>query len=301
MNNKRKGGLSKKASENIFVALTLAWPILMFLIFYVYMNFQSIIMAFQNFNYLGKVVDFAGFDNFKKFFNLLSGEGELLGYAVYNSLRYWILCFIISNPLYILFSYVLFKRFKGDKIIRLLVLIPSIISGMIFSLIVKNFVNEVIPRVLGADINLLSGENAFWFLLVYDIWLSFATSLLVYPNVMGKIPTELFESASIDGIDSVFKEIWYIILPGIYPTIQTFVISGVSTILSGSGSLLTFFQYGAPKEAYSFGYFYTVNVMTGSAQSWPILAAGGLVMTAIIAPLVLGVRKLMDKIDPLNG
>ena len=53
-------------------------------------------LSFEKINYLGQITDFVLFDNFKEFFKLISSQGDVLGYSIYNSLRYWILCFVIS-------------------------------------------------------------------------------------------------------------------------------------------------------------------------------------------------------------
>ena len=49
------------------------------------------------------------------------------------------------------------------------------------------------------------------------------------------------------------------------------------------------------------GYFYTVKVFNSSATGYPMLAASGLVLTIVSAPIVLGVKKFMDKIDPIDA
>jgi hypothetical protein len=65
--------------------------------------------------------------------------------------------------------------------------------------------------------------------------------------------------------------------------------------------LVTFFMYGAPTESWTMGYYNTIKVFNSSTTGYPVVAAGGLVLTAIMTPLVIGVRKGLDKIDPCEG
>ena len=106
-------------------------------------------------------------------------------------------------------------------------------------------------------------------------------------------------SAKVDGVDKSWQELWHIILPGIYPTLVTFIVTGLCNILAGSPSLETWYMFGAPDSVYSFGYYYTVKVMTTSSQQgYPVLAAGGIVMSLILVPLVLTAKHCLEKFGP---
>ena len=61
---------SIKKSGRLFYITMIALPLVQFLIFYVIVNFNSILMAFQNYdNSTGEVVITFTWDNFKFFFN----------------------------------------------------------------------------------------------------------------------------------------------------------------------------------------------------------------------------------------
>ena len=63
---KKRGLRKKNLSKNIFVWGMLAYPLILFLIFYVGVNASSFIMAFQEYH-LKSGQKFAGFANFYKF------------------------------------------------------------------------------------------------------------------------------------------------------------------------------------------------------------------------------------------
>ena len=237
-----------KLKKNLFVYSLIAYPLILFLIFYVVVNFNSILLAFQTIDGSGK--SFAGLNNFKTFLSEMFGEGNLLSYSFINSIKMYFINLVVCMPLYVFFSYLLFKKCFLNKTVSFLVMIPSIMSGLVIALIFVNFIGSNGPLTFimektgwngGKWLNLLYDEKyAFGTTLFYMIWLSFATSLIVYPTAMRGINPEVLESAKIDGISNMFQELWYIILPLIYPTLTTFLITGFAAIFSTSGPLLEF-------------------------------------------------------------
>ena len=131
------------------------------------------------------------------------------------------------------------------------------------------------------------------------IWLSFATSLIVYPTAMRGINPEVLESAKIDGISNMFQELWYIILPLIYPTLTTFLITGFAAIFSTSGPLLEFYYTDAPDYVSNMGYYFTKMILVdGTEFSYPKYAAGGIILTIIVAPLTILLKWALEKFGP---
>lgn len=296
----------KEISKNLFVLSILAYPLLLFIVFYVGINFNSILMAFQSFTIQGEM-GWIGLDNFSSFINDVLGGNAWVSISFTNSLKMYIINLIICMPLYLFFSYILFKKCYGHKFMRAIVMIPQILSGFIMCLIFKKFVTVALPSIMkvnfGYDVfpNLLEHPSfSFGTNIFYMIWISFATSLIVYPNAMNEIDDGILEAAKIDGVNDMFSEMWYIILPLIYPTISTFLITGFSTILTISGSVPTFYMFDAPFETYNMGYFYWKQVIQATSYNgYPQLAAGGLLMTLIVAPLTIMLKNFLEKFGPV--
>ena len=294
----------QRRSKNIFVWSILAYPLLLFAVFYIGVNFNSIIMAFRKFDFDGSV-SFAGFSNFAEFFASVAEDGSLLNISLINSLKMYFINLVICMPLYIFFSYLLFKKFPFHKGIRAIVLIPQVVSTFVITLLFQKFVNGVLPALFGAfgvedfPVLLTDPKYSFGTTLFYMIWISFSVSLIVYPNAMNEIPGEVMESAEIDGTNGMFQELYYMILPLIFPTLSTFLITGFAGILTATGPILEFYMYSAMPEVYNMGYYFLVKVMKGSETfDYPVLAAGGLVMTLVMAPLTNLLKFFLDKVGP---
>lgn len=303
---KKRGLRKKNLSKNIFVWGMLAYPLILFLIFYVGVNASSFIMAFQEYH-LNSGPTFAGFANFSKFISDIFGNGQLLNIALSNSLKMYFISLVICMPLYLLFSYLLYKKFFGHKFIRFAIMMPAVISTFVFCLVFKYFVGEPFQQIMKAfgyeDFsNLLKNlETQFGTTLFYDIWVSFTMSMIVYSNAMNAVDDEIIESAKLDGINNMLQEMWYIILPMIFPTISTFLITGFAGILSNGGSIMLFFMYSADPVVYNMGYYYTVKVANATNQlGYPVLAAGGMLMTLLVAPLTILLRKFLEHVSPVR-
>lgn len=296
-----------KLKKNLFVYSLIAYPLILFLIFYVVVNFNSILLAFQTIDGSGK--SFAGLNNFKTFLSEMFGEGNLLSYSFINSIKMYFINLVVCMPLYVFFSYLLFKKCFLNKTVSFLVMIPSIMSGLVIALIFVNFIGSNGPLTFimertgwngGKWLNLLYDEKyAFGTTLFYMIWLSFAASLIVYPTAMRGINPEVLESAKIDGISNMFQELWYIILPLIYPTLTTFLITGFAAIFSTSGPLLEFYYTDAPDYVSNMGYYFTKMILVdGTEFSYPKYAAGGIILTIIVAPLTILLKWALEKFGP---
>ena len=288
--------------ETLFILSILIVPALFFCTFYIGVNASSFLLAFQNIDIAGETT-FVGFENFKKIFSELQGGG-LLRTSVRNSLLMYVISLVVCNPLYIIFSYFLFRKCAGHQVIRFIIKLPTILSGFVVSLIFKQFVENALPGMFAAmgveDFpNLLRDPRyAFGTTQIFSIWLSFATSLIVYPNAMNAIPDEVLEAARLDGVNT-FREIWHIILPLVYPTFTTFFVTGFAAIFTSAGPLVEFYQFDAPQQTYNMGYYLLAQTMNAeNAMSYPKVAAAGLCLTLLVTPLTYLVKHLMERYGP---
>lgn len=288
-----------------FVFFMLIYPMLLFCIFYIGVNLNSIAMAFKSISITGEET-FVWFANFGSFIEKLVSDDTYVRVSFINSIKMYVLCLVISMPLYIFFSYILYKKCFGHRVWRAIVMVPSILSGFIMCLVFKKFATMGIPAMarslFGAETfpNLLTDpQYSFGTNIFYMIWTSFSTSLIVYPNAMKEIDDEIIEAAAMDGVDNMFSELYHIILPLIFPTLSTFLITGFAAILSNGGVTATFYMYDAPMEVHNMGYYYWKNVAQSSSfNGYPELAAGGLLMTLIVAPLTILLKTLLEKFGP---
>ena len=310
----KKKKFARKAKKAGFILSIITYPLILFFVFYVYVNFNSIIMAFQDITATGQRT-FIGSDNFVRFWNQLfadkANRGEI-GTAFTNSFIIYGISLVICMPLYIFFSYLLYKKCFLHKGIRAISMIPQIISGFVICMLFVNFISgsdapamtifkslHIFLDESGEPVDLLySPKYALGTTIFYGIWLSFGTNLIVYPNAMKEINPEIVESSRLDGVSTMFQDLRYIVLPLIFPTISTFLITGLAAIFSNGGSVLAFYNTQAPQYVLNMGYVYSRMIIINNQTNYPTLAAGGLIMTAFVAPATLLLRWALEKFGP---
>ena len=85
----------------------------------------------------------------------------------------------------------------------------------------------------------------------------------------------------------------------VYPVLSTFLITGIAGIFTGQIGLFSFYGSAAPTEMQTYGYYMYKEMQTASSRAeYPPLAAMGLIMTAVVVPLTLLVRYLLERFGP---
>ena len=301
MNIKRKFfTIDKSKKDLVFYIAMFAFPVIQFCIFYIAVNFNSILLAFQNVDLLSGQVSWAKFDNFKQVFSDMWNM-YTVKVATKNSIIVYILTILISTPLNLLFSFYLYKKNFGSGLFRVFLFLPSIVSGIVMVLMYQFFVEAAVPTIY----NELTGkymaglmenmDTRFGVVLFYNIFTGFGVTVLMYSDSMNAISPEVVESGKLDGAVGL-KEFWYITLPSIWPTFSTFFVVGVAGLFTNQFNLYSFFSGYAAAEVSTLGYWMYVKTLNaaGSRADLSYLSAMGLILTVITVPLVFGLRKLLS-------
>ena len=233
-----------------FIISFIIIPTINFLVFYVYVNFDGILMAFYRYDVnFNKVW---GFENFTMFFDDLLHQSNGIRLAFINTFKTFLIQLIIF-PWGIVVSYFLYKKIWLYKTFRVLFFLPSIINGIITVIVYKNFVSVEGPiaawvqQLFGlAEPPDLLGDPRFanTFVWIHMLWLSFPGDMIIWGGAFARIPDGVIESARIDGANWV-TELVQIILPMIWPTFALKAIMLISAVFGSSGAvfLLTNGEY----------------------------------------------------------
>ena len=292
-----------RRKEYGFITAVLFYPLLLFIVFYIVVNFNSFLLAFQKVNSDYTYV-FNGFENFKQVFNdFFSKTNKMLSIAFFNSILRFILITALGMPFNLLFGYMIFRKWRGTGAVRLIVMLPSIISGMLMALMFQKLMYALpsMMKTIGIEIPkfMSDGKYVFGVTVFYALWTGYGSAVIMYPNIMGTIDAETLEAGKLDGCSSL-EELWYIIVPMIFPTIATFMITGVAGIFNDMGPNYVFWDKNAPPEAGNIAYLIYAKVMKSGTAEYGYTSALGLCCTCIAFPLTLLVKYIFDKVDPLN-
>ena len=310
VNEKPKKRINERRKKQlIFYICLLVFPVTQFCIFYLYVNMNSFILAFQEYaivdGVLGFDVRFAGMRNFQSAFEVLKTSG----FRIKFSLEMFFWHTIIGLTLALIFSYYISKKYPMSELFRVILFMPKILSSVVFALLFTGMVNDVyrtIVQKLTGDMTVMglldNPETRRMVVIFYNVWIGFGVNVLMFSGAMSGINDSVIESAQLDGVNIV-QEFVYITVPMIWPTFTSFFIVGLTGIFSNQANLHTLFGNGETKIQ-TIGYFLyakTVGadlIFDGANMTYSVLSAFGLILTFIVAPLTLGLRWVFTKLGP---
>ncbi len=288
---------------NVFYASIVALPLLQFIVFYVVVNFNSFLMAFQSYdNSTGKAVIGFTFDNFAYFFDKIVFNDLWL--CIKNSLLYLALNIVICIPVSLLFSYYIYKKFLLSELFKVILFLPSIVCSTAMVIFYKYFVNQGLASLLGGSvIGPVYNEKQQGVLVAFYLLMTFSANILLYINAMSQTPDSVVEASKIDGANEI-KTFIHVIIPQIWGTIVSIIVIFLAWFATNQAYLFTFYGFNANRQYQTIGY-YLFNMVqdgrfTGSSleQMYRKASALGLMFTAIVAPLTILIRKLMLRYGP---
>ena len=294
---------SKKLQERnrkIFFACMVAIPLLQFFIFYICVNFNSLLLAFKNYS-VSDGESFAGFSNFKEVIDVLLHDVKY-STAFKNSLILWLASLLLGTTLALFFSYYIYKKYFGSGLFRIVLFLPSIVSSIVLIVMFRYFTVYALPAIFEPfDIvipDLLDDLDTVWgTVLFYTLWTGFGASTMMYVGAMNNISDSIVEYAKIDGF-SPLQEFIFITLPMIYPTIVTFITVGLAGMFTNQMGLYQFFGREAEPKLWTVGYYMYISIQKAGRAEYHFLSAFGLLMTFITAPITLMAKKMLEKYGP---
>ena len=284
-----------KIKKTVFISLMLAWPILHLAIFWFYVNYNSVVMAFQN-----TAGDFT-LDNFKAYFEDLNDVNGMAFKSIINSLIGFLVGEFISLPVALVFSYFMFKGVPGSKTFRVIFFLPSIISAVVLTTIYGYLlksdgpINSLITDMGFSYVPFLLSEK--WLLpscLFYSFWFGRGMDILLISGAMARIPEDIFEYSRLEGVGFV-REFVQIVVPLIFETVSSLMIMSAVGVFTGMGQtlLLTPITFEKYTSTIAFYIYYCVN----NANVQEYAAAVGFVFTCIGVPIIMLLRRALGTIS----
>ena len=292
----------------LFYSIMSAWPVLQFCVFYIGVNFNSILLAFKEYT---NETDFTwSFHNFKVWLDFSdSTYGAYIPKAMVVSLKAYAISLVVGVPLGLFFSYYIFKKMPLSGFFRVVLFIPTIVSSIVLVSMYRLFVNNVAFEfaqkwglVSSSALPFLdSTDDRFATMMIYNVFVSFGTSVLMYSNKMSTISPEIIESAQLDGAGAL-REFFHIVLPMTFSTISVFLITGIAGIFTNQINNFAFFAASpnAYDETRTIGYLLYHRTRKAGQNDWeyPSIAALGILLTLIVLPLTFLARYCFERFGP---
>lgn len=295
--------------KRLFVYSIMFFPLLQFCIFYIGVNFQSILLAFQKYDggdQKFKFLDGNVFGNFKEIYTDFTKYNALPA-ALKNSLILWFCTMICGTGLAVFFSFYVFKRKRSGRFFRLILFLPSILPAVLLSKVFYYLTESTLPLMFGGDPLLDYAEQkesvVMATVIIYSLWVGFGTQVLLYSNAMEQISPSVLEAAQIDGVTPM-REFIQVVLPQIMPTVSTFMVGTIAAAFMNQANLFNFYGSNVLEDGadtITIGYylfaFADPNSSWGGRSEFPYASALGLICTAIVIPVTVLFRKFAKRFE----
>ena len=296
---KKKRRRAKIKSSSIFVFVMLIYSVLHFLIMWVGVNANSILLSFKTYSRGSyKFLEFAHlFDNFKMIFTNIGNNVAHYQDMLLSSLAFFIVSCLVTLPIALFFSYFIFKKILANGFFKVIFFLPSIIPLIILTTVFAISVGSNGPvgqflRQIGinpANLFLTKG-TASWMIWIFCVWAGIGYDVILLTAGMSRIPRDILESCKMDGVPT-FKEFIYIVIPLTWSTIVTLFIFGMMSVFTVF--LQPFYLAPGVEETWTIGTHIYFAAKSQSGLHAP--AALGLFYSLIGAPIIVGTRTLLNR------
>ena len=294
----------------VFCYVLLGLSLIPFLLFWVYVNINSFVLAFTDMR--------GGFtpEHFAEVWKGLVDKdryGWNLGSLLGRSVLIWLIGELISFPA-MLTTYVLYKKIPGHYVFRVIFMIPTILAGIVWTMMMRYIFTVggpilAIAEKLGIDIPLDVATNGMF----GSPKTAFVTMLVIYflPRLIGfnmiisgayaRIPEQLFEVGQLEGLGFI-REFFVVAVPLVWPTIVIGVIQAMATVFTGDCGVFLYTMGQYDTATMGFYIYYLTYAISGVADTMSVdygyAAAIGVSVTCITIPLVLVAKYGLEKLVP---
>lgn len=239
---KAKQGLFKTIEPYLYILPCM----LIFILFTFYPFVKTIYLSLNATNALGKVSHYVGLENYKNLFmspsfrNSLVVTAKFAFFTVFPSMVIGFITAVLGNT-----------KIRGIGIYRTLYALPLAISAAAASIIWMILFHPsigLINYLLKSEIGWLT--NPTWGLIsvvIVTVWMNIGINFVFMIGGLQSIPSDLYESASIDGAGIIRKH-WSITIPSLGPTLFFLLVINIINTFQAFGQI-KIMTSGGPGEA----------------------------------------------------
>lgn len=298
--SRRSRKLGKYLRNNYSLYLMML-PMLLFFLIFSYRPMPGLIIAFKDFSPFKGIWDspWIGFDHFVEFFT-----GPYAFRVIKNTLVISITSLLFGFPAPIILALLLneLRAKKFQKLVQTISYVPHFISVVVICGLVVNFLSPS-SGVVNNMIRLFGGDPVYflskpeWFVPIYtimNIWKSTGYGAIIYISALTSISEDLYEAATVDGAGR-WKQLLYVTLPSLLPTIMVMLLINLGNILNvGYESIILLYN---PSIYETSDVISTYIYRTGLSEGrYDYATAIGLVNSVVAFLLVISANKLSNKL-----
>ncbi|MGB8454260.1 MAG: ABC transporter permease subunit [Anaerocolumna sp.] len=291
----------KRDFRKNYTLYLLVIPVLLFYLLFSYKPMYGAIIAFKNYTpALGiEGSPWAGIDNFIRFF-----KSVYFFRLIKNTLLLSVYSLIFGFPAPIILALLLneLRNKKFKSLAQTLTYLPHFISLIVVTGMIVNFtmtsglINDIIIFFGGERSPLLQNPHLYRTIYIMSsIWQEVGWGSIIYLAALSGVDSQLYEAAMIDGAGK-FKQLIFVTLPSIMPTIVIMLILKMGSLMSIGYEKTILLYNPATYETADIisSYVYRVGLLE---QNWSYSTAIGLFNSVINLFLLLITNKLSKRLS----
>lgn len=265
-------------------------------IFSIYPLIKTFIYAFSFTDEKGKIVEFAGFENFIELFTDPS-----FYLSIFATFKFAVITVFFSITIALFLAILCNEKIKGIGFFRTIfssslgVSISASTSIVLFMFHPSlGVINEIIKFFGGVPLNWLTDSKyALITVAISTIWMNIGFGFLVLTAGLQNISTDIDESCAIDGA-SYFNKLFKVTLPLLSPSIFYLIITTTLKAFQGFGQV-DILTGGGPNNATNF-LVYSIYKTAFSSYRFDYASVQGVILLIIIIAIMLFKSKLEKKV-----
>jgi len=242
----------RRAARPALGLAPIAWTAIgLYVVFLVYPVLQSLLLSFTDRNPLRAASNFVGLDNYRELF-----VDEHLRDTLAFTVTVVVIVTLLANAFGVAFALLLNRQSMNFRVMRTLVFIPQVLSGVIVAFIWRSILtqngllNAALQRfgIVHEPVSWLGSTQAATLSICGVVsWITIAFATVVYSASLRSVPPSLYEAARVDGASAWrrFTHVtWPMIAPGttitvVLSLITTFKLYDVIAVMTGGGPART--------------------------------------------------------------
>ncbi len=294
--------------NRMFIGLSLAPAALCFVAIFAFPLIRTFLMSLFQMPSLSSGAGewkFVGLQNYRGLFS--SGVFKA---SLWNVTKIWLIGGVLTIAIALFFAVILASGVKGKRFWRSAIYLPNTVSAVALSTMWLQYVFQnkfgllkELFTVLGmeslAKVNWTAPDHLFWAMLISYVFGSVGYFMLIFLSGIEQIPTELYESARLDGANS-WVQFWRLTFPLIRSVFRTCVTLWTVTSVN-------FFTWAKmfssrPNVNTITPVYYMHNQVFGTANAGSVLDIGaGAAVGVLVAILVLIAHTIMNRLLKEEG
>lgn len=265
--------------------------VILMLAFIAYPLFNAVYLSFFNWNGYSVNKEFVGVQNYVSMF-----KDKVFLSSLRNTLIYGFGCTIFQQVIGLTLALFLNTKFKGRGVIRTVIYMPAMVSGLVMGYIMYFFfqynggvINDILGFLGLSGYDWLgNGGSAIAVIVFINTWQFVGVSMVIYLAGIQGVSQSYIEAATVDGANA-WERFRYIILPLLIPALSSSVIYNLIGGLKLYDVIIALTDGGPAKKTHSLA-TYIANRYFDAERAGYAAAIGvfSFVMIMIISMIVNG-------------